>query len=543
MRVQSATNDEIANAMVEGFVSLLCSDDPRAPREIAELNCQKRSQQYYTSSPTLAGADILFARDPTGFLELPEANLKAALAYHLINSFGAEVREWDKAIVNKFPGVYSEVLAEVWRTELKAGKGQHLDGMYIGQTEDIVTPLILNELYILLSKQLVLPPSILDDMLKSVLFHGDAENLRSVYPTALADKKVYGTVRILWLSIAALMEPDKFRRLLENSVRKKSRYLWTAHEILCAGAGVLMNGYQTVPQLQMSISILGKYVNNVPFSSSERTLHAQSQSDAARNIRELIATLSNIATVEAGEAFDALLEESALHQWRDTLHHNRTVQAGNLRDAMFEYPTVENVCNTLACDAPASMADFRAFALDVLKDISAQVRGSNANLWKSFWRLASHGTLEAPKTENDSRDAMLPWIEPYLNSRGITIEPEASAADQKRVDIRMTKAVIGTLPIEVKRDDNDELWTAMDEQLLARYANDPATQGFGIYLVIWHGENGNGCKTPPQDLDIPAPKDACELRMALEKIKPSDQFAVHVVDASKPHRQGPRVQN
>ena len=72
--------------------------------------------------------------------------------------------------------------------------------------------------------------------------------------------------------------------------------------------------------------------------------------------------------------------------------------------------------------------------------LAAAIRGDNANLWKSFWILAGKGKLDKPKIENDSRDAMLPWIRPYLSSRGITIEPEGAAADQKRVDIRLTSA-------------------------------------------------------------------------------------------------------
>ena len=111
--------------------------------------------------------------------------------------------------------------------------------------------------------------------------------------------------------------------------------------------------------------------------------------------------------------------------------------------------------------------------MDILDDIAAAIHGDNANLWKSFWTLAGRGKLDKPKIENDSRDAMLPLIRPYLRSRGITIEPEGAAADQKRVDIRLTSAGIETLPIEVKRDENAELWTAMKDQLLELYANDP----------------------------------------------------------------------
>lgn len=46
------------------------------------------------------------------------------------------------------------------------------------------------------------------------------------------------------------------------------------------------------------------------------------------------------------------------------------------------------------------------------------------------------------------------------------------------------------LPIEVKRDSHDELWTACETQLIGKYAADPKAQGYGIYLVLWFG-SGN----------------------------------------------------
>ena len=118
--------------------------------------------------------------------------------------------------------------------------------------------------------------------------------------------------------------------------------------------------------------------------------------------------------------------------------------------------------------------------------------------------------------------------------RDVTIEPEGAAADQKRVDIRLTNAGTGTLPVEVKRDDNGELWTAMRDQLLERYTNDPKTGGFGIYLVIWYGNRGNGCKSPPKELCIETPTTAMELQAALEANRPDSRFVVRVIDVAKP---------
>ena len=41
-----------------------------------------------------------------------------------------------------------------------------------------------------------------------------------------------------------------------------------------------------------------------------------------------------------------------------------------------------------------------------------------------------------------------------------------------------------------------DLWTAPREQLIEKYTTDPKTSGYGIYLVLWHDENGT-----PKPLD------------------------------------------
>ena len=43
------------------------------------------------------------------------------------------------------------------------------------------------------------------------------------------------------------------------------------------------------------------------------------------------------------------------------------------------------------------------------------------------------------------------------------------------------------VPIEVKRNDNRDLWRAARTQLMAKYTIDPATNGHGIYVVLWFG--------------------------------------------------------
>lgn len=530
--IRQKTNEEITEAIIEGFEALLKRDSPQKPADVIELGL--RGKQHLESYAVLAGADIVYARSQGDFLALPKANLKAALTYHLVYSLGSQTRNWNDKLMLERPELAREVLVEIWRAQLAGGKKEHLTGAYVGNTKDLTTPVILGAIYIVLEENTALPPSVLESFLEIVLRHGNPEVLRALASATIDERRVRGKAHTLWLSVAALLSPNDFAKNLDRKLNSNMSAAWAAHGILTAGAGTLMNGLKSVPQLQMSISILGKIFNNVPMFVGSRFGGGNHTDDAAQSIRGLIDTLSGLASEEAAKAFEMLIADPALHEWQDHLRHSRTAQAKNLRDSQFERPSTQDVCTLLAGGAPISMKDFQVLTVDILDDLAVDIRGGNDNKWKSFWTHAGRGALDKPKIENDSRDAMLPWMRAQLSTRSITIEPEGAAADQKRVDIRLTSAGTGTLPIEVKRDDNDELWTAMQDQLLERYTNDPITGGYGIYLVIWHGRDGNGCKSPPRELGIDKPTTATELWAALDTIKPDPCFVVRVIDVSKP---------
>ena len=88
------------------------------------------------------------------------------------------------------------------------------------------------------------------------------------------------------------------------------------------------------------------------------------------------------------------------------------------------------------------------------------------------------------------------------------------------------------VPIEIKKNTHRNLWSAMHNQLLAHYAQDPATDGYGIYLVFWFGADG----TPPPP-DGPPPRSAGELERRLtDSLSAAEarRIAVRVIDVSVP---------
>ncbi len=90
------------------------------------------------------------------------------------------------------------------------------------------------------------------------------------------------------------------------------------------------------------------------------------------------------------------------------------------------------------------------------------------------------------------------------------------------------------MPIEVKKDSHRDLWTAMHDQLIARYTTDPETHGFGIYVVLWFGCNS---KPPTRHPSGARPENPDEMRRLLEEcLTPAEarKIAAVVIEVSGP---------
>ena len=76
----------------------------------------------------------------------------------------------------------------------------------------------------------------------------------------------------------------------------------------------------------------------------------------------------------------------------------------------------------------------------------------------------------------------------------------------------------------------------MRDQLMAQYTTDPATDGYGIYLVLWFADPNKPASRHP---DGSRPSTPEELRRRLEQELTADQarkIAVIVMDVTKPSR-------
>ena len=278
--------------------------------------------------------------------------------------------------------------------------------------------------------------------------------------------------------------------------------------------------------LKMMIEMLGSWCAPAiyPAGGYVYTL----EMDTSELIQQLVEQLGAAVGDEAEQALESLAEDPQLSAWHGLLTRARERQRVVQRDTSYRHPSVEEVQSTLANEAPASAADLAALLIHQLRDLSARVCTDHRNIWSLFWSADSHGHPTDPKPENNCRDALLAVLG---LPDGIDLDPEASHASGWRSDIRARYGDF-FIPIEVKRDRHRDLWRALRSQLIGQYTIDPATSGYGIYLVLWFGDG----KVPtPPDGNRPRTPEELEKRLVQDLTQDERRkISVIVVDVAKP---------
>ena len=163
---------------------------------------------------------------------------------------------------------------------------------------------------------------------------------------------------------------------------------------------------------------------------------------------------------------------------------------------------------------------------DRLQELARHIRTGNTDDWKQYWDQHSG----KPKYEAECRNMLLSDLQLML-PEAVDARREVSYANDTRTDIRVALQDF-KVPVEIKRTQHRELWSAARNQLIAKYTGDPATAGYGIYLVFWFGDR----EMPPPPTGTP-PEGPDELRLRLTALLSDPErrkISVIVIDVSRP---------
>ena len=467
-------DEKLTAAAMRGVLMAPHRNDLPSAAEVLEL--QRGGQISCLTVPVLAALRQMDGRD---VLLLGDRKLRTALAFRLV--FGpSQKADWYMACVREHPDLVAETLVLFGRAFLRAGETVIPDFHSLANDADhheiacrATLPLLRAFPVRARSEQMRL----LDELLWSGLNLPESTSFRKTLEGKLASQSMTVGQRTHWLAAGAAFDPHAFLPRLEQHIAgSESRIRGLTKFFSPSFRDALPNNHLDSPAVEFLIGAIGGL-----FEPADPDGLVIIREEASDRVHQLINQLAASADREAGAALDRLVHRHDLAKWRPALTSARGAQRIVRRDANYVPPSPAKVMATLDNGPPSSAADLRELVVDRLVRIGEEVQTTNANLWRQFWNEDSR----KPKHENSCRDALLAMFHHRLPD-GCDPQPEGQYAANKRTDIRVA-APGWNVPVEIKKDSHRDVWSAVRNQLLPRYANDPATEGLGIYLVLWFG--------------------------------------------------------
>lgn len=477
----------------------------------------------------LIGMNLRWQDDPASILELSDMQLAQMAAMWLTCDFG-DTPAWYRFLLRSKPQLLADVLVDYVKAMLKAGKEGIAEINALAKDDDyrqlaeLCLPRLLKAFPLRANERQL---HILETLLKAGLKRGIA--LTPVIEEKLWRKSMEAPQRIYWLTAGMLQNPAQYEarawEYIGDSWERANHLAWFVAE-----------RYSDLTQgLALSPQTLGKLIEllipHAEFGLSENgtVSAAQRRGDL---IRELLQRLTVLADDPAEAEIQRLRGLPAMNKLRFSLDRSLNELRQKQREKHFSYPSLRQVSNIIANRAPISVADLCALTLDHLDNLASEIRTSNSDLFRFFW---TEGGNNQPKEENSCRDVLLDKLQARLQPFGIDVTPEADQFNDKRADLRLSYRNEFELCIEIKRQQNDSLWSALRRQLIDQYSIAPKADGHGIYLVLWFAQK----LTYRTDDGAPPPKSPDELRAKLETqltLEERQRVHVRVLDVSWPEK-------
>ncbi|MFM2450105.1 MAG: hypothetical protein RIS44_2555 [Pseudomonadota bacterium] len=530
------TDRTTAQAAIEAIPLVL--QRPDLPTVEEALALAAKGRQHYIRPAALLAAKLVHEQGNNAPLNWPQDLTQRLVAYYLTDGTG-DMPAWYHLLAEHRAEWVAPVLENYalrqFKTQSKGQSSPYVTGLWSlgGEARHVqLTRLALPDL--LQAVPLRANPgmrSMLNRSLLSALPALDRDVAAQLIQKKLRQAGMDALQRIAWLVADLPFRADaavELSALVGDNERRAVALGEALHE-----QGVFKHAaLQLAPSaLEHLVAVL------VPITPADRTLgggwvtNAEHRGDT---VRGLLAALSSNPSQEAKAVLQRLAQTPSLSAWSEAIQFSLRSHAATAREANFQVPNAKTVACTLANQVPANPADLRALVMDHLAQMQDQWRGRDTFALKLFWQ----DSIRKPKEENFCRDLLLEKLRAHLKPLNILVGRECSAARDKRIDMcaeftQANRRIV--LPIEVKEDHHDKLWTAWRDQLKHLYTIDPDAQGFGLYLVLWFG---TATRLPPEGLK-PRKRlqNAEQLLQALqERIPPADRhrLAVQVLDLSWP---------
>lgn len=563
---------ELVEAVIHGFHHLVDRRDLPDLNGIVRLYGNGKMSVF--ASPFLAGLteDEVAGTDP--LQRLNDEGLGRALGFYLLSRLPTKCRpnprvftreedcrpSWYRQALRDHPQAVADAFVAVHRVRVRAKEppDQHLYDLARTDEYAEVARLAVPRMFAPFpSRCSAVQLETLRKVLWAALRHMCSGELRELVWRRLARKGMDTGQRAQWLATGALTTPEELLPqlvgFLSDEGETRSRH-WEqrVHHLV----NFLVQDTKSLPNQEWPTTHLGALIGAVCRWVRPSSDYWQDSSDRFKAVRiaeidmkapplvqHWIDTLAKRVDEQAIAALDNLAEDPKLESWRGHLVRERDTQAERLRKAKYHVPTLSEIREAMEGGPPASAADLAALVTEELSQLADRIRTGNTGDWRQYWHTDPDDPqgrkVIRPKPEKLCRDHLLSGLRPCLFPYKVDAEPEAHHAEDARSDI-LTVCRPHAVPVEIKKTDSRDLWSACRDQLIAKYVRDPRSGGYGIYLVLWFGPE-HLKRSPPVGTRPDSPD---QLRqMITEMLEPAQRrtIAVVVVDVSDPHDRRPAV--
>ena len=522
---------KLKDAAFAALKTVVQREDTPDFNEILQLRLQERL--HYLGLPFLASLAIAEGDAPPDVSKWTRDRRREAVALYLTIPHATYEPLWYRNLVEQHPEDLAEVQVGLTVPVLRNGQKAHYYLWSLAHDERYAEVARLASLPLLRAfpvrcsvEQLV----VLDQLLWAALANADRAKLKGIAARKLSNKSMNVFQRARWLAAGCLIAPETYRKhmadfAVQGRGEERVRHLLA---LFCSEHGVkIPYGDLDVSTVELVVCLGGAHFGPEAWTQGGAVGLPMRASELVWN---LVQRLAQNSTPQARDALQSLLADKNLSRWRKAIEAAIDEQRVVSRDANYRVPSLDQVLETLSGRNPSNAGDLAALVTELLRVIGQRIRTSNTDDWRQYWDDDSQYRPDRPKHENRCRDALLSDLRNELPS-AVDAQPEGEYAQDRRADIRIACDDFH-VPVEVKKNEHPDLWSAPQNQLIKHYASDPATGGFGIYLVFWFGADRTQLAPSGKR---PATPEELETRL-LETLSEEElrRVSVCVIDVSRP---------
>ena len=525
-------DQSLVRAALQGLRGVINREDVPELEKI--LSLQETGRMHYLGWPFLAGLAEVERTAPEDASQWDDDRIRKAIAFYYCTPHAGYQPQWYRRLLEARPRIVADVQVRFAVSEFRRDRDSIYKLWELAHDThhaQVARYASLPLLYAFPTRCTLKQIRALDHLLWAALQHADRASFREVIGRKLSRTSMNVAQRAHWLAAGCAASPEGYRDHLEDFVQagRDERRIRHVATFFCPDDRVQFSFEELgIPVLELLIRLVGNYASPDEWSGGSGWVTPVMR--ASGFVRELIRRLAALPDQLASDALDTLHNDAALSPWRDVISQAQDAQRVIRRDAVHNHPDREQVCRTLNNSVPANAADLAALVIDRLHEIANQVRTGNTDDWRQYWNEDADKQRWKPKNEDACRDAILSDLRQRQLPQGVDAQPEGQYANDKRADIRIS-CLDFQVPVEVKKNKHRDLWSACKNQLIKQYTTDPATSGYGIYLVFWFGKDFT---QPPSSFARPdSPQKLQEQLKATLSEDDARKISVCVIDVSK----------